>query len=89
MILTAGYILWAIQRVYLGAEYKGPHPEAITPIEPREAAIATILLVFAIWFGIYPSVMLDVIDGSIAELVKAMDEGYQRVVDVTSVSLNQ
>ena len=27
VILTAGYILWAIQRVYLGAEYKGPHRE--------------------------------------------------------------
>jgi len=89
VILTAGYILWAIQRVYLGAEYKGPHPEAITPIEPREAAIASILLILAIWFGIYPSIMLDVMDGSIAELVQAMDEGYQRMVDVTSVSLNQ
>jgi NADH-quinone oxidoreductase subunit M len=89
VILTAGYILWAIQRVYLGAEYKGPHPEAITPINGRETAIATILLVLAIWFGIYPAVMLDVMDGSIAELVQAMDEGYQRVVDVTAVSLKQ
>ena len=25
VILTAGYILWTIQRVYLGAEYRGPH----------------------------------------------------------------
>ena len=25
VILTAGYILWTIQRVYLGPEYKGPH----------------------------------------------------------------
>ena len=89
VILTAGYILWAIQRVYLGAEYKGPHPESITPITGRETAIATILLVMAIWFGIYPAVMLDVMDGSIAELVQAMDEGYQRVVDVTAVSLKQ
>ena len=28
VILTAGYILWAMQRVYLGPEYKGPHGEA-------------------------------------------------------------
>ncbi len=28
VILTAGYILWTIQRVYLGPEYKGPHGEA-------------------------------------------------------------
>ena len=44
VILTAGYILWAIQRVYLGAEYKGPHPEALTPMTLREFSIAAPLL---------------------------------------------
>ncbi len=39
VILTAGYILWAVQRVYLGAEYRGPHPEGITPITDREVFI--------------------------------------------------
>ena len=48
VILTAGYILWAIQRVYLGAEYKGPHAEALTPITLRELAIAAPLLALAI-----------------------------------------
>ena len=32
VILTAGYILWTIQRVYLGPGYKGPHADSITPI---------------------------------------------------------
>jgi NADH-quinone oxidoreductase subunit M len=59
VILTAGYILWAIQRVYLGPEYKGPHPEALTPITNRELAIAAPLVAFAILFGIYPRVLLD------------------------------
>ena len=36
VILTAGYILWAMQRVYLGPEYKGPHAEDITPMNGRE-----------------------------------------------------
>ena len=36
VILTAGYILWTIQRVYLGPEYKGPHGEALTPMTRRE-----------------------------------------------------
>jgi len=40
VILTAGYILWAIQRVYLGPEYKGPHGDHLTPITKRELAIA-------------------------------------------------
>ena len=25
VIITAAYILWTLQRVYLGPEYKGPH----------------------------------------------------------------
>ncbi len=58
VILTAGYILWAIQRVYLGAEYKGPHGEALVPITMRELLIATPLLVMAIVFGVYPNSLL-------------------------------
>lgn len=54
VILTAGYILWAIQRVYLGAEYKGPHEEALTPSNLRERVIGGALLVLAILFGVFP-----------------------------------
>jgi len=58
VILTAGYILWTIQRVYLGPEYKGPHGEALTPATPREVAIAAPLLAFAILFGVCPQILL-------------------------------
>ena len=54
VILTASYILWAIQRVYLGAEYHGPHGEDLTPITPREWSIAVPLVILAIVFGVYP-----------------------------------
>jgi hypothetical protein len=59
VILTAGYILWTIQRVYLGPEYKGPHAEGITPMNKREIAIAVPLVVLAIVLGVFPRVMLD------------------------------
>jgi NADH-quinone oxidoreductase subunit M len=54
VILTAGYNLWAFQRVYLGAEYKGPHEEALTPSTWRERAIGSALVVMALVFGILP-----------------------------------
>jgi NADH-quinone oxidoreductase subunit M len=54
VILTAGYILWTLQRVYLGPEYKGPHGDHITPMRAGELAIAAPLLTFAIWFGVNP-----------------------------------
>jgi NADH-quinone oxidoreductase subunit M len=54
VILTAGYILWAVQRVYLGPEYKGPHGEHLHPSDFRENLIGTTLCVFAILFGVFP-----------------------------------
>jgi NADH-quinone oxidoreductase subunit M len=57
VILTAAYILWTVQRVYLGAEYKGPHGDHLTPMTGRELAIAAPLLALAIAFGVYPQAL--------------------------------
>ena len=65
VILTAGYILWTIQRVYLGPEYKGPHGEALTPITRRETLIAAPLLIFALIFGVYPRAVFDYMTPSV------------------------
>jgi NADH:ubiquinone oxidoreductase subunit 4 (subunit M) len=54
VVLTAGYILWAIQRVYLGPEYKGPHGDHLTPTTFRENLIGMTLLILAIIFGVFP-----------------------------------
>ncbi|MEZ6041578.1 MAG: NADH-quinone oxidoreductase subunit M [Planctomycetaceae bacterium] len=85
VILTAGYILWAMQRVYLGPEYKGPHPEAITPINGREVAVAGALLFLAIVFGIRPGIAFDVMKVSTTELVESLESGYQKA----SMDVNQ
>ncbi len=54
VVLTAAYILWAIQRVYLGAEYRGPHEDHLTPSTLRENTIGITLLVLAVLFGVFP-----------------------------------
>ena len=74
VILTAGYILWTIQRVYLGAEYKGPHGEALTPISMRELAIATPLLVMAVVLGVYPNCLFRYMQPSIDRQVEQLAE---------------
>jgi NADH-quinone oxidoreductase subunit M len=74
VILTAGYILWAIQRVYLGPEYRGPHPEALTPITFREFSIAAPLLALAIWFGVNPQSLLDYMTPSVNKTVVELTE---------------
>ena len=72
VILTAAYILWVIQRVYLGAEYKGPHEEALTPMNLREVSIAIPLVVLAILFGVFPGILLQYMDPTIDRQVQEL-----------------
>jgi NADH-quinone oxidoreductase subunit M len=84
VILTAGYILWTIQRVYLGAEYKGPHAEEITPINLREASIGVTLLVFAVILGVYPESMFVMMRSTIDQIVVNLDAGYQASIEAAA-----
>jgi NADH-quinone oxidoreductase subunit M len=58
VILTAAYILWTLQRVYLGPEYRGPHGDHLYPMTIREKMIGAPLLALAIIFGVYPNALL-------------------------------
>jgi len=88
VILTAGYILWTLQRVYLGPEYKGPHGDDITPMTQREIAIAAPLLAFAIVLGVYPKVVFNYMAPSVNKVVddlaatQTQYPGYARIDDV-------
>jgi NADH-quinone oxidoreductase subunit M len=78
VILTAGYILWTIQRVYLGPEYKGPHAEALSPMSRREIAIAAPLVAMAIVLGVYPRLLLDYTTPTIDRMVGNLAGWTQR-----------
>jgi NADH-quinone oxidoreductase subunit M len=79
VILTAGYILWTIQRVYLGPEYKGPRAEAITPATTREIAILAPLLALAIVLGVYPKALLNYTSPSVQRTVTGLARWTQEV----------
>jgi NADH-quinone oxidoreductase subunit M len=76
VILTAGYILWTIQRVYLGPEYRGPHPEALSEMDSRETFIAGSLLALAILLGVLPNTMFSIMDQSTSALTSSMAQAY-------------
>jgi len=85
VILTAAYILWAIQRVYLGAEYHGPHGEDLTPITPREWSIAVPLVILAIVFGVYPQSVFRYMSPSVdAEVNQLADWAEKNRAGVTT-----
>ncbi|HUG92369.1 MAG TPA: NADH-quinone oxidoreductase subunit M, partial [Planctomycetaceae bacterium] len=77
VILTAAYVLWTIQRVYLGAEYRGPHPEALSEMNPRETAVAFTLAAFAIVLGVLPFLVLDLMNSTTGALVHSLEQGRE------------
>jgi len=74
VILTAAYILWTLQRVYLGPEYRGPHGDHLHPMTSRELAIAAPLLALAIVFGVYPQAVFNYMTPSVDRTVDQLAE---------------
>jgi len=70
IILTAGYFLWTMQRVFLG-----PLPEqyaALPEISLREAFTLTPLALIVIVLGVYPMPVLDLIGTTLQQTVALM-----------------
>jgi NADH-quinone oxidoreductase subunit M len=78
VVLTAAYILWTLQRVYLGPEYKGPHGDHLHPMSMRELAIAVPLFVFAIVLGVYPQMVFHYMTPSVDQTVDQLTAWAER-----------
>jgi NADH-quinone oxidoreductase subunit M len=79
VILTAGYILWTLQRVYLGPEYKGPHGDALVPMTRRETAVTVPLMVLVVVLGVYPKVLLDYTEPTVGQTVENLADWMREV----------
>ncbi len=90
VILTAGYILWAIQRVYLGAEYKGPHPEALKDVNLRAAAIGGVIVILCVVLGVWPwQTVLKFMDASVDAQVNGLTAWTKNVWDVQPLAVQR
>ncbi|GBD35283.1 NADH-quinone oxidoreductase subunit M [bacterium HR36] len=67
VIITAGYILWTLQRVYLG--HRPPSPD-LPEITFREFLCALPIVVLAILLGVWPRAVLDWVEPSLAALLR-------------------
>lgn len=62
VILTAGYLLWAWQRVYFGTN---PETKTFPDLNPREAAVLIPFAILAILLGVWPSLMMNWMEPSV------------------------
>ncbi len=69
LIFGAAYTLWMFKRVYLGP-VANDEVKALVDINAREFFMMALLAIAVLWMGVYPKPFTDVMDVSVAELLK-------------------
>ncbi len=69
LIFGAAYTLWMFKRVYLGA-VGNDHVKELQDINAREFLMLALLAVAVLAMGVYPKPFTDVMDSSVAELLR-------------------
>jgi NADH-quinone oxidoreductase subunit M len=69
LIFGAAYTLWMFKRVYLGP-VANDHVKELTDINAREFLVMALLAIAVLAMGLYPKPFTDVMDASVADLLK-------------------
>jgi NADH-quinone oxidoreductase subunit M len=69
LIFGAAYTLWMFKRVYLGP-VANDHVKELTDINGREFLVMALLAIAVLAMGLYPKPFTDVMDTSVADLLK-------------------
>jgi NADH-quinone oxidoreductase subunit M len=69
LIFGAAYTLWMFKRVYLGP-IANDHVRELVDINAREFLMLALLAAAVLWMGVYPKPFTDVMDVSVAQLLK-------------------
>jgi NADH-quinone oxidoreductase subunit M len=69
VVLTAGYILWTVQRVFYG---QNPKYAGLAEIDAREGFVASVLVVLTVLLGVWPSLVLDWVEPTVTGLVRQL-----------------
>ncbi|MFP8777211.1 NADH-quinone oxidoreductase subunit M [Hydrogenophaga sp. RWCD_12] len=69
LIFGAAYSLWMYKRVYLGP-VANDHVKELTDIGSREFLVMALLAIAVLVMGVYPKPFTDVMDASVAELLR-------------------
>jgi hypothetical protein len=67
----------------------GPHEDHLTPSNLRENAISTVLLFFAILFGVFPQLVLQYMDKTIDQQTQQLADWTAAVKEAPSPAVSQ
>ena len=70
LVLAAGYYLWTMQRMFFGKFWVKDKNwvESLTDLNPREYLMLVPLVILIFAFGLYPLLLLDLINNSVESL---------------------
>jgi NADH-quinone oxidoreductase subunit M len=69
LIWGAGYTLWMVKRVYFGP-VANQHVRTLSDLDPREFLMLGVIAVAVLAMGVYPKPFTDVMNPSVAELLR-------------------
>lgn len=70
LVLGAAYFLWTLQRMFFGKFWVRQYEETLQDLTVREKIMLYPLAILALIFGIFPHLIFDVTNLSLAELIK-------------------
>ena len=71
IVLTAGYILWMIQRIMFGSQNQNLGD--VTDATPLELVPVALMIVAIMVVGIYPAVIADVFSSGVQPIADALE----------------
>ncbi len=87
VILSAGYALWLYRRVVFGT-IERDNLRKIADMTPREAVCLLPLVVLTIFYGVYPTPILDLFAVSVDNLVNQVEAGINSAKAVKAAVVN-
>ena len=75
VIISAGYLLWAIQRILFNSLDK-PENEHVSDLNGRELAVMLPLIACIVWLGVYPKPVLRRMEPSARQFVETTAAGH-------------
>jgi NADH-quinone oxidoreductase subunit M len=73
IVLSAIYMLWVYQRVFMGA-VQNDENRTLTDLNVRETAILVPIVILAIWMGLHSSTFLRMMDASVQKVVNQIEQ---------------
>jgi NADH-quinone oxidoreductase subunit M len=81
VVLSAVYLLWMYQRVFMGPLEKEEN-KTIPDLNIREIVVASLFLIFIVWIGVYPNTFLSKSETSVKKVIENVEAAKKNLLKI-------